>query len=641
MSESSVSCRAPNEQRKDAVVEPLAPTSGDGEATYRSEFEDDEPEPLSFAPHRLRLAIEEARSLPGEASDQPTSSPSPQSRGPESVPRLFEALSMRVSGSGPGAAPTEEVQNTIREIILDTSERLQARAERAPSPVESARLSAFAERLKEILYLPAAQQYLSQPGIADELLVSLQRYAEELGASGSDEERQDVLLKATVTAINSALCLAYWRSNPRVPRRVQELLTGQSVYGSVLEIAKVRKPAAFDRLIADYASAVNEMKAHAPARKAAIKPRNPVLWSWARFNFESVSYYRSFVDSARWALIWDAKLMLVLFNVLLDDVSDSLQDAELLDVLAGVPAASGELGEAATGNVDLKSRLREAGREHDIPYLEIVIRCWRSAMSWLREATGPVFDEMKGVLGRDYDRILKTLRFSCALNERPLEVLHLPPSRMSLEYGERSVEDIMSHNANRMAFFTIDAMAFRAAQPAHYEDLAQAGATVMHRRSAMLFQLMHQIGNSVATGAREVRSDDISNGMFKVANDLLNSRADWPAPAYLAGVLGEERADMLIRAFDRKREVRRHIDELPPASEARAAAQQEYEELAADIEQLIELSGAETAYFSQWIEHRDRVPALLERGIPEADREGLLRGNDLLLVLHLIYKGKI
>lgn len=32
---------------------------------------------------------------------------------------------------------------------------------------------------------------------------------------------------------------------------------------------------------------------------------------------------------------------------------------------------------------------------------------------------------------------------------------------------------------------------------------------------------------------------------------------------------------------------------------------------------------------------------VLERGIPEVDREGLLWGNELLLVLHLIYNGKI
>src|SRR5262249_16507987 len=135
-------------------------------------------------------------------------------------------------------------------------------------------------------------------------------------------------------------------------------------------------------------------------------------------------------------------------------------------------------------------------------------------------------------------------------------------------------------------------------------------------------------------------SDDVSNELFKLANDQLNADEGWALPGPLAELLGPERRDMLIRAFARKKEARRQSVSAAPGSEEMDAAQRECALLSDGIEELIEATGCQRRYFEAWLARRAEAAELM--GYAEIpDGAALLAGNDLLLVLHLMYKGKI
>lgn len=600
--------------------------------------EEDDPQPLSVAPSRLKQTADLGRGVPEND---------------------VEVVSLRV---GRARQPSDETPfrdpscENVRQAILQTAAHLKQRAERAVEPQERSRFTGYADSLEKLLIHPIARQYLGQPQIARELWTCLARYQESLQESGDHPEYQGVILKARLSAIHLAPCLGYWRSNPSVPPRVQALLTSESVYSSALEIAKTRKSRLVDRLIAQYTSTVSALQGELEsAHRTAIKVRNPILWPWCKYNIKNVTY--SFrregsrgeprpptsgdgADSLGDALA-DVKLILVLFNVLLDDVADNLQDARILEVLAGIPTAGGELGVASSLDYDrLKRRLRDIDQRRFEPYFDLAVEAWRSAMTPLQDLTGDAFRELQPQLAHDYDRILRAMRFSVDLNRNPGEVFNLDPSVLEREYGGGRLGEILGHNANRVAFFTIDLMRLRHSEPERYAEIVRQGTVHIYRESAMLFQEMQQMGNSVATGAREAWSDDVSNELFKIANDLLNEEVR-ARPPLLTIFPGTPKEGALLTAFKQRREAKRRLGELEPGSDAHSTKLREYQALGDRIELLFDSSGAEMCYFQQWLGLRDKVEETLARAKDCADQEDLLRSNDLILILHLMYKGKI
>lgn len=595
--------------------------------------EEDDPEPLSVAPSRLKQTADMGRGVPENDVE---------------VVSLRVGRARQPSDETPFRDPTCE---NVRQAILQTAAHLKQRAERAVEPQERSRFTGYADSLEKLLIHPIARQYLGQPQIARDLWSCLARYQESLQASGDDPEYQGVILKARLSAIHLAPCLGYWRSNPSVPPRVQALLTPESVYSSALEIAKTRKSRPVDRLIAQYTSTVSALQSELEsAHRAAIKVRNPILWPWCKYNIKNVTY--SFrrgeirgepgggADGLEDTLA-DVKLMLVLFNVLLDDVADNLQDATILEVLAGIPSAGGELGVASSRHYDrLKRRLRAIDQRRFEPYFDLAVETWRTAMTTLQDLTGDAFLELKPQLAHDYDRILRAMRFSVDLNRDPGEVFNLDPAVLERDYGSGRLGEILGHNANRVAFFTIDVMRLRHSEPVRYAELVRQGTLRVYRESAMLFQEMQQMGNSVATGAREAWSDDVSNELFKIANDLLNEEVR-ARPPLLTIFPGTPKEGALLTAFKQRREAKRMLGELEPGSDAHCTKLREYQALGDRIELLFDSSGAEMCYFQQWLGLRDKVEETLARAEGCADQEDLLRSNDLILVLHLMYKGKI
>lgn len=595
--------------------------------------EEDEPEPLSFAPNRFR-----------RRSEMPGSSPPLADASAD-----FEVVSTRFRGmtdlSGRfGSA--RALHENAKEVIWETSGELRGRALEVTDPEERARLIAFAESVDKLLDSPLALEYLEQPQLSREITSYLKRYKASQQVWSNDQEIRDVVLKASVTAIHIAPCLGFWRKSLNVPPEVQKLLTSENVFGSVFRIAKERKPAWVDRLLSTYNKTIGALKnISVMGRPIDIKPRNPILWPWCKFNIRNVTYPLHRSDASRAAAeetIVDVKLVLVLFNVLLDDVADNLQDANVLRLLLQIPFAGGAFGIAERdAYTRLRHGLREVGWSDLEAYFDLAVETWMQALTKLKEVVGDAYGEIEPELERDYTQILSSMRLSVDLNNRPTEILGMAPSELEREYGSAHVGEVLNHNANRMAFFTIDLMCLRAFDPYRYKELVGSGAAEVYRHSALIFQDMQQIGNSVSTGARETSSDDITNELFKIANDRLNTASDWPLPVHLEQVPGFERKDALLKAFELKKAAKRAMGDCAPGSNEHDAAAREYVALGDDIEHMVDLSGAEHYYFHHWLKRREEVLDLFYKCEDWMDHYQLMNANDLVLVLHLMYKGRI
>ncbi len=599
--------------------------------------DDDEAEALSFAPHRARSAVAARKSTRDRITSSPVAIPGHLSD--VSIPRM---AGLPMDLGVPIDLSDEDVSlAAVTSAILDMSAQFLDRARRTRDRHEATRLLAHAKRLKEIPHMPAAQSYLSEPHICEELLVYLRRFR-DAGNRGSDDDR-DLGLKAGAAAVNAALCLGYWRTRSKVPRRIHEFLSAENVYGAIFEIAKINKPPALNNLVAEYTSAVDAIRRNARnASEAALRARNPVFWAWIKFSIENAAYYAYALDDTGAELVTRAKLLLALVNVMLDDIADSVQDGELLELLSAIPVAGLPLEMGLSGGYDgLRKRIIASDRERFLPYVDVIIKAWSQAMHWIREATAAAFHRLETQLDLDYKRLLTSFRFAGALNRDPSRLFHAPPLELVHQYGAATFSDILSAGQNHAAFYTIDTMALIRGAPAYFSELRRSGGLELHRQSADIFDNMHQLANSVATFAREIDADDMSNGMFKVANDVLNKRTDWSLPAHLERFAGPERRDAILRAFALKRKNKEARNSLDPATPAYALAEQEYAEFASDIEHLIETAGAEDVYFQMWLDRRDEVEKLLSKSADPSEGQDLLFGNDLVMVTLLVYKGRI
>ncbi|MFT3774744.1 MAG: hypothetical protein QM820_56055 [Minicystis sp.] len=587
--------------------------------------------------------------LPPPTSRKPTSLLPPPSNPPVSSSGLrveFEVVSSRFGHPQVVTQPDGDLGSAwfdVRQAILETSGELRRRALVANDTGEQARFIGHAESLDKLLAYPLAAEYLLQPGVAAGLLEQLRRLKAAERAWPDEREYRDILLKAAATSIHLAPCLGYWQSCADVPARVRRLLTNEAVYSSVLEISKTRKSREVDRFISSYTSVVGGL---ARVPELNLQVRKPIIWPWCRYAIDKVAYtFRSPGERARDRRLEEAfadiKLLQVLFNVFADDAADNVQDPALVRLIGRIPTAGGRFGVARPEDyAALRAKLRAIGREEFEGYFDLAVDVWRYTLEQTRALAKEAYADHEPALAHDYKRIIDSMVLSVDLNTRPLDVFHLGPDAFADRYGGRDFGETLAHNSNRVGFYTMDLLHLRAQDPARYAELSQAGAFPVYARLAALFQEMHQTCNSLATGAREAESDDVSNELFKIANERLNATLDWQMPAALAKLLGPARHDVLIRAFSRKKEVRRRRALAPVGSDAHREAFDEYIRLSDGIEELIDSTDSQRRYFEVWLARRTEAAALVEQ-IDLPDGAALLAGNDLLLVLHLIYKGKI
>jgi len=534
------------------------------------------------------------------------------------------------------SAVSEPIDSGVHRIIATVCAELRRRAGETSDVSDRRHFFAAALKLAALRDSALGRLTLQQPRIALELSAHLERYLTIRRALHHDPAYGDLLLRAAVTAVQVAIGLGHWRANSNVPAPVRELLKADDIYRCILEVERLEPCDPLARLIDLYSSTITALNGDGRG-ETGIKVRKPVLWMWCKFNIKNVAHPFA---PRRWPLaacderlrdaIADAKVMLVIFNVVLDDVSDVLQDRELFALMSRIPTAAGRFGVATPADyARLRAQLGDIGRERFAGYFDLAVEIWVTALTSLAALTGDGYRELEAQLGSDYELVLSSMRLSVDINLEPQEIFYLSPVELKRRYGEETIGDVLAHNANVAAFFTIDLMCLRNLDRERYRQLVLSGAIDLCRRAALISQDMLQLGNSVATGAREIGADDLSNELFKIANDLLNERDDWEQPAHLRHL---PRRDLLLALFMRKRSLRR-VDT--------TAAAREYAALGEDIKQLFDRSGAERHYFCRWLRQRDQQAQVCAEAGDLIDPEQVRRADELLLVMHLIYKGSI
>lgn len=428
--------------------------------------------------------------------------------------------------------------------------------------------------------------------------------------------------------------LETWRTHPWMPAQLRSLLTLEYAAESVRSIAREAVPPWFTALLAGYGEA---------AAALSLSPRRPVLWKWCRFHIRATAYTWKAPTPALVALterLADVKLGLVLFNALVDDVADVLRDPDLLTVFLAIPTAGGGFGAAADSGAyaALRGELARIGRTDAEAYFDLTVSTWHTTLGELRDAAGPAYPEFQHQLATDYRHILASMRFSFDLNREPGRVLRMSPAALERAYGAPDVETILAHNANRAAFFTIDLMAASRCDPDRFRKLVAGGGVDLARRGALIFQEMHIIGNALATGAREAAVDDVTNEVFTSASRLLNVMDPSSIPARLRGRPDPDRDGVLIAALNQARATR---SQAPTGHGGAGGSSGDGRDPAADIAELIALSGAEQHCLRRWLDLRGDAVEALRATEDSYDARSLLAANDRQLVLHLAYQGGI
>ena len=427
--------------------------------------------------------------------------------------------------------------------------------------------------------------------------------------------------------------LAYWRSNPSVPDAVRRLLTAERAFSAPAHLRAEPLSAWLRALLARYTSVTGELARDPRQAAGGIQTRNPVLWPWCRFLIRAVTYRFGVVEawSAEAEELADIKVALALFNVLLDDMADTAQDEAVLEVLLGIPANPGAMG----------SRMIALGRPELAGYAELAMVTWQTCGKRLEALVGRSYQVHALMLERDYERLFAAQRFSCALNHRPREILGLAPVALDARYGASTVSAILAHNANRAIFFDLDLMVLHARAPGVHAALVASGGVERYTQLALLFQDMHQLGNDVATGTRELALDDLSNEIFTLTSELLDRDTEVPLPRPLADLVGGKRPLSLVAAFEHRKRLKEVLRTTRPGSPAHEEARRLHDGLGANVELLTNHVGAVARCFGRWLGCREAASDLLSRCAEDTERAEILEANDLCLVYHLLYQGRI
>ena len=155
------------------------------------------------------------------------------------------------------------------------------------------------------------------------------------------------------------------------------------------------------------------------------------------------------------------KLRLILFNILLDDLADDVQDPALFERLASLPCD--ENGRARPISAGWPAALLTKAPDDWVEYFDLAVSIWNAALRVLTAYVGnDVVARFEPQLGRDYRLILHSMRVGLEIN--------LDPEGRSLRRPELC--DVLAHNGNFMAFDTVDRMVLERTAPAAAARLA-------------------------------------------------------------------------------------------------------------------------------------------------------------------------
>lgn len=215
-------------------------------------------------------------------------------------------------------------------------------------------------------------------------------------------------------------------------------------------------------------------------RYGLVGKRNPFLWVWLLRGLDITTL--SSVDPGLRTPVLVTKLLSVMLDVLLDDIADVRQDAQMLEAALGIVSGHGRADDWARFGPEA------------VHYFQCIDDVWSEIT--LRIRALPRFSEFADLLGYDYDQLFNTMRYAVLINRRS-ELLNLIENEL-----------YQAHNMLMMVSSTIDLMAS--------PDFTLSELGIL-REALIRSQRMGRIGNEISTWERELKDADYSSAVFGYA----------------------------------------------------------------------------------------------------------------------------
>lgn len=207
--------------------------------------------------------------------------------------------------------------------------------------------------------------------------------------------------------------------------------------------------------------------------------RDEFIWRWVYQGLRLTAL--SSVDSALWDEVQIIKMLGVMFDVMLDDAADNIQDKELVEQLLLIPFE---------GSFINKQKIPS---EH-VKYLKFTIKLWNEIKDRMQKL--PRYSEFKRLMEFDYRQLLNCMRYALLVNNDP----------RCLNLAEHDL--YQPHNMHMMISSTIDLMG---------SSVFDTGEIGILREVTWNAQVMGRIGNAVSTWQRELKDNDFTSGIFAMA----------------------------------------------------------------------------------------------------------------------------
>jgi hypothetical protein len=248
--------------------------------------------------------------------------------------------------------------------------------------------------------------------------------------------------------------------------------------------------------------------------------RDEFIWKWVYQGLRLTAL--SSVDAALWEEVQTIKLLGVMFDVMLDDAADQIQDESLVEQMLLIAFESPHIQ-------------KQKVPSQYLGYLEFTIQLWQEIERRFRRL--PRFGEFEKLLTFDYRQLLNCMRYALVVNNDP----------RCMNLAEHDL--YQPHNMHMMVNATIDLMA---------SPEFDARETGMLREVIWNAQVMGRIGNAVTTWQREIKDRDFTSGIFAMAlakgvltsDDLLSSNPE----TIEQRILGSQLEDELLIEWGKRRD---------------------------------------------------------------------------------------
>jgi hypothetical protein len=207
--------------------------------------------------------------------------------------------------------------------------------------------------------------------------------------------------------------------------------------------------------------------------------RNEFIWKWIYLISQIITI--SSVDKKYKRSLWEIKFLLIMFVVLLDDVSDKYKNRAILIELLKIPFNQDQI------NFKLFN-------EKDKDFINFTIKLWKHIESEYKKY--PRYKEFREIIDFDIRQLLNAMEYAYLVN-KDKHLINKEEYYTYLSHNMQLIIDVMFDLSCSLNF-----------------DSKELGLV---REVSCYAQEMARIGNWISTWQREIGEDDFTSGVFAVA----------------------------------------------------------------------------------------------------------------------------